>query len=232
MSKEKFVVIGMGAFGKEVARTLKSRNADVIIMDKNPAVVSQMKQEGFEFVVELDSSESSILPKFIKPEYTVILAMGESFEDTILTVAGLSDIGVKKIYTRATNEIQIRILEKLDITEILFPEKQEGNRFALNLLDPSSKIVEVFGSDVLVSEVKVPKEFYGKTVIELNIRNRFNINVIGIRGPYLRKDGVEIEKVLPTGFETIRLTDKHKLIIAGYDKDVYKISNYDKENHH
>ena len=104
-------------FGREIARTLNEHEADIIVMDRDPAMVSQMKSEGFKFAVHLDNLEPSALAKFVKPEDVVIISLGESFEANILTIELLKEIGVRTIYSRVTRDIQYRVLEKMDITE-------------------------------------------------------------------------------------------------------------------
>jgi trk system potassium uptake protein TrkA len=224
-SKQRFVLIGIGAFGKEIARTLKFHNAEVVIMDKRPEVINQMKLEGFEYTVEINSTDAMTLARFIRPDDSVILAMGESFEDNILTVGILSELGVKKIYTRATTEIQVKILERMDVAETLFPEKQEGKRFALKLLYEHFKFIEEFAPEVLISEIPVPENFFNKTIIELNIRNRFNVNVIGLKQRVIRHDGTETQKFFALGFENISLNHTHSLVIVGDEFNIRRLAS-------
>jgi len=136
MSKvQRYVLIGMGAFGQEIAYTLKEHHEDIIVMDKNLDVINQMKTDGFDFAVQIDSTDSSTLSRFVTADDIVILSMGESFEDNIITVGILTRLKVKKVYTRATKIIHEEILSQMRNTEILFPEKEEGKRFALKLIN-------------------------------------------------------------------------------------------------
>ena len=132
---QRYVLIGMGAFGQEIAYTLKDHKEDIIVMDKSLEVIHQLKRDGFDFAVQIDSTDAATLSKFIAPDDIVVLSMGESFEDNIITVGILTRLKVKKIYTRATKIIHEEILSQMKNTEILFPEREEGKRFALKLIN-------------------------------------------------------------------------------------------------
>ncbi len=221
---QRFVLIGMGAFGREIARTLNERDADIIVMDRDPAVVSQMKSEGFKYAVHIDNLDPSSLAKFVKPEDVVILAMGDAFESNILTIEMLREIGVKSIYSRATKDIQYKVLEKMDITEILFPEKQEGRRFALKLLNWDIHFIDEFAVDIYLAEVPITEKLVGKTIVELEIRSRYNVNIIGlkstIQGPENRR---EKERMNYVGFEKTVLQEGHSLLVIGKEDDLEEL---------
>jgi trk system potassium uptake protein TrkA len=217
---QRFVLIGLGAYGKEIARTLYEYNADVIIMDRDPDTVNLMKSEGFKYAVQIDNLDSSSMAKFVKPDDIVIVSMGDAFESNILTLAILKEIGVKTIYSRATKDIQVKILEKMDITEILFPEKQEGRRFALKLLNRDIKFIEEFAPDVFMIEVPVPKEFTDKSIIELGIRTKYRVNVIGLKIVDRDSESREIQKMDFVGFENVKLRKEHSLMVIGKEEDL------------
>ncbi len=223
--KHKYVLIGMGAFGKEIARTLLKHQEDIVVMDKHESVINKLKLEGFDYAVQIDTTDESSLTKFINPEDIVILAMGESFEDNILTVGILKEIGVKKIFARATTEIQMKILDRMGITGTLFPEKQEGKRFAMRLLFEDFKFIDEFAKDVFVGEMPVPKSFLGKSVVEIDVRKHHKINVIAIKNKHITKGGKETDQFMQIGFENIKLTENHILIVVGVEKNIRNLSD-------
>jgi trk system potassium uptake protein TrkA len=235
MSEQKrFVLIGLGAYGTEIARTLLEHDADFIVMDRDPLAVSQMKAAGCKFAVQIDNLDPSALSKFIKAEDTVILSMGDAFESQILTVELLKQIGVKTIYARATKDIQHRILEKMDITEILFPEKQEGRRFALKLLNKDFHFVTEFSSDIFLIEVPVGDELAGKTILHHEIRTRFNVNIVGLKSRVETKEKKEPKEgnengeedcyiTEYVGFETKVLEKGQILLVIGREEDLSEL---------
>ena len=217
---QRFILIGLGAFGKEIARTLHEHNADVVIMDRDPNTVNMMKSEGFKFAVQIDNLDPSTLARFVNPDDIVIVSTGDAFESNILTIAILKEIGVKTIYSRATKDIQLKILEKMDITEILFPEKQEGRRFALKLLNRDIKFIDEFAPDIFLIEVPIPGRFIGKSIVDMGIRTKHNVNVIGLKMVQKDPDGHETQKMDYVGFEKTRLRKEHSLLVIGKEEDL------------
>lgn len=218
--QRRFVLIGLGAYGTEIARTLLQNEADFIVMDRDPVAVSQMKNEGCKYAVHIDNLDSGALAKFIKPDDTVILSMGDAFESQILTIELLRGIGVKTIYARATKDIQYKVLEKMDITEILFPERHEGRRFALRLLNRNFQFIDEFGADVFLIEVPVTKTLAGKDIVEHEIRSKYNVNIIGLKSMHTdRKESGEylMEYV---GFERKKLVEGDSLLVIGKENDL------------
>ncbi len=214
-NNQRFVLIGMGAFGREIARTLYEHKADVIVMDQDSNVVSQMKSEGFKYTVNINNLDPSTLAKFIKPQDIVILSMGDAFEANILTIEMLKEMGVKTIYSRATKDIQHRILEKMEITEILFPEKQEGRRFALKLLNRDIHFIDEFASDIYLIEVPITDKLIGKTIVELEIRSKYNVNIIGLKSSMQESEFLDTHTMDYVGFEKTVLKKEHSLLVIG-----------------
>ncbi len=224
-TKQRFILIGLGAFGREIAQTLKDNNAELIVMDSNSTVVNQMKQAGFEFTVQVDNTDPIAMANFIQPDDVVILSLGEAFEANLLTIEILKELGVKRIYSRATRDIQVKILERMNISQILYPEKQEGKRFALQLLNKHVIFLDELALDVFISEIEVPQKFLGKTISELEIRTRFGVNIIGVKHKVLSQHEKQTTKMDPVGFENTVLTQDHSLVVIGKEEDIKNLAS-------
>jgi len=221
--QQRFVIIGLGAFGREIARTLHEHDADIIVMDKDPVMVSQMKSEGFKFAVHLDNLEPAALAKFVKPEDVVIISLGEAFEAAILTIEMLKEIGVKSIYSRVTRDIQYRVLEKMDITEILFPERQEGRRFALKLLNSDIHFIDEFAPDIYLIEVPVTEKWLGESILKLDIRSKYNVNIIGLKSTAAEPGERGSSRMDYVGFEKTVLEQGHSLLVIGKEQELAEL---------
>lgn len=217
---QRFVLIGLGAYGTEIARTLLEHDADIIVMDRDPGAVNQMKAEGCKYAVHINNLDPSALAKFIKPEDTVILAMGDAFEAHILTIELLKGIGVKTIYARATKDIQYRVLEKMQITETLFPEKHEGRRFALKLLNRNFQFIDEFASDIFLIEVPITSALAGKSIVDHEIRTKYNVNIIGLKSMISDPEDKDAYKMDYVGFEKTILDMDHSLLVVGKEEDL------------
>lgn len=226
----RFVLIGLGAYGTEIARTLLEHDADIIVMDRDPAAVNMMKMEGCKYAVQINNLDPSALSKFIKPDDIVILAMGDSFESHILTIELLKGIGVETIYARATKDIQYKILEKMDITEILFPERHEGRRFALKLMNRNFQFIDEFAADVFLIEVPVTEALAGKTIMDHELRKVFNVNIIGLKSVIPEPEGKITFQTDYVGFEQIVLNTNQSLLVVGKEEDLAELIRITSKN--
>ncbi len=212
----KYVVIGMGAFGREIATTLKDHDMDVVIIDKNKDTIDELRQEGFYHAVTMNATEISTIRRFVSPEDTVIVAMGESFESNILIVANLQKIGVTKIYSRATKQIHTLILKNMEVVQTLFPEQYAGRKFALELMYSSVKFISEYAPGIYISEVTAPKQYWNKTIIDINVRKSFNLNIVALKETFENGE----EKIYALGFENTPLNASHTLILFGKEEDI------------
>jgi len=220
---QRYILIGMGAFGQEIAYTLKDHHIDMIVIDKSLEVINQMKQDGFDYAIQLDSTDAATLGRFVTADDIVVLSMGESFEDNIITVGILARFGVKKIYARATKIIHEEILSQMKNTEILFPEKEEGKRFALKLINKDFLFKDEYAPNVYITEVKVPETFIGKNIIELQIRSIYNVNVIALKKVLPNEVSNNHDNINYLGFEQEKLNKDHILIVIGKEENIKKM---------
>ncbi|MFO7841617.1 MAG: TrkA family potassium uptake protein [Fidelibacterota bacterium] len=213
---KKYVVIGMGTFGREIASVLKDQGADVIVIDNNAETINELKQEGFYHAVSLEATDITALKRFVSEEDTVIVAMGESFESNILIVANLKEIGVKKIYSRATKKVHTDILKSMKVVETLFPEQYAGRKIALEIMYESVKFISEYGKGEFISEVSAPKRYWGKSIIDINVRKNFNLNVVALKEQMENGE----EEIYPLGFENTPLKNAHTLILFGKEENI------------
>src|SRR3954465_14092559 len=130
----KFAVIGLGKFGTSIARTLASRGAEVLVMDVDPEKVELLKDE-VAYAVALDSTDIKTLKaQNIESMDAVVIAIGDDFEDLLLTTVILLELNIKRIIARAGSKQQKMILEKMGVSEVLSPEDEVGKTVAEILL--------------------------------------------------------------------------------------------------
>lgn len=227
--QQRFVLIGLGAYGTEIAKTLIEHDADVIVMDRDPVAVNQMKVEGCKYAVQIDNLDPSSLAKFIKPNDVLVLSMGDAFEAQILTIELLKGLGVKTIYARATKDIQYKVLEKMDITEILFPERHEGRRFAMKLLNQNFHFIDEYASDIFLIEVPVTESLAGKTILEHEIRTRYNVNIIGLKTLKPEPENQEIFTTDYVGFENTILRTEQRMLVVGTEANLAELVRVNKK---
>jgi trk system potassium uptake protein len=221
----KFAVIGLGKFGTSIARTLAARGAEVLVMDVNLEKVEMLKDE-VAYAVVLDSTDLKTLKaQNIESVDAAVVAIGDNFEDLLLTTVILQELKVKRIIARAGSKQQRMILEKMGVAEILSPEDEVGKTVAEILLHPTMKNFLPLPDNYEIVEINAPRKVAGRTVKEIALREKYNLNLITIKRMYEEKKGDSILNVphiigVPTG-ETL-LYESDIIILLGKEKDVDK----------
>jgi len=181
----KFAVIGLGRFGWTVATTLAENGAEVMALDKNQKLIEDIK-DSVTTAICLDSTDEKALRGLSINEFeAVVLAIGSSIQDSILTCAILKKIGVSMIYARIDNKLHGKILEFMGVQNIYLPEELVGTQLAKTMI--SRNILEYINlsSGHIIIELLAPEDFVGKTLQELALPTDRGINVVAIKYNYL-----------------------------------------------
>ena len=184
-----FAVIGIGQFGDAIAKTLSERGAAVLAIDNNFDIIESIKDD-VAHAIQLDSTDAKALEAQNLSEMdAVVVAIGKNFECLLLTIVVLQEIGVKRIMGRAANDRQRMILEKLGVTEIISPEVTIGKSVAEQLLQPNIFSYLPLPDDYEIVEIKTPKSITNIPLKELNIRDRYDLNLITIKRTFQVEEG-------------------------------------------
>lgn len=179
---KQIAVIGLGVFGSEVALSLMKRRFAVLAVDEDAQAVDVIKERVTQ-AMQLDSTqEQALLEAGIQEMDTVVVAIGTSHvENSILTTALLRQIGVKYIVARAISPLHERILRQVGAHEVVNPEREMGAKVANKIARPGFLEMFPLADDLCVVELPVPASFVGHSLEELNVRKRFNINVLAVQ---------------------------------------------------
>ena len=193
-----FGVIGLGRFGYHVARTLAQGGAEVIACDVDEEKVREIS-EYVSLAYVLDATDAKALKESgIANVDTAVVSIGENIEASILIVVQLKELGVKEIVAKAINPLHGKVLEKLGVDRVVYPEKEMAIRVAHSLL-VGEFIEEIpIGEKHSLFELKAFDFMLGKTLRELDVRKRFGVSVLAIkRGENLIVNPMGDEKILP-----------------------------------
>lgn len=227
--KKKFLVIGLGDLGSKVATELHSKGADVIAIDKDAHITDSIKNS-VTTAMTMDSTDVTDLRTLgIEASDSVIITIGpDDFESTILTSVVMLELGVQKILARANSEMQAKILRKLGVHQVVIPDEQIARQM-ISLASHQDIMSSIFlGEDYSIVYLKVPKAFIGKSLQELELRIRYNINLITLKRIIREVDPKtgeenEVEKIYGVPAATTTLQKDDVLIVLGKDKDIKKI---------
>ncbi|MBS1271425.1 MAG: Ktr system potassium uptake protein A [Candidatus Marinimicrobia bacterium] len=222
----KFVVIGLGVFGRQVALSLAQEGAEVIAVDSDMERVEEI-HDYIAYAVRLDSTDPSALRSLgLQDMEAGIVAIGEDFEANLLTAAYLKQLGVKKVITRASNPIHRRILEQIGADEIISPEDEVGRKTAHRLLRPNLVDYIDVAEDYKLIRVETPQDLVGKSLGEIDFRRNYQLNIISINKKQIPEGEDTTEEVtheaVPTS-QTILEPDTI-LVIVGKEKDINKFT--------
>ena len=182
---DEFAVIGLGRFGSSLARTLVSRGAIVLGIDRSPELVQELADELTQAAVLDSTNEAALREVDITSFRTVIVAIGSNFEANLLTTVALRELGIPNIICKALNSRQRDILLKVGASRVVLPEYEAGHRLALELTIPGMLGQMDLGPGYVISEIKAPARITDIPLSRSDLR-KLNLNVLAIkRGDHL-----------------------------------------------
>ncbi|MCF7958071.1 MAG: TrkA family potassium uptake protein [Phycisphaerae bacterium] len=219
---DKFAVIGLGRFGKQLARALTQTGAEVIAIDKDKRIIEQISNE-VTVAVRMDSTdEDALRAQGIDKIDVAIVGIGLNFEANLLTTVVLKSIGVKHVCSRAERQLHGKILRRVGADEIIFPKDESAQRWSFKLRAPQISEKLDFAPGFCLAQYSAPESFNGKSIMDLNLRRKFQVNLIGLR----RAEDVELAQNfvnVPMPETLIRTGDL--LWLIGSDDSLAKLPN-------
>ena len=214
--KRQFVVVGLGMFGSHVARTLYEAGVEVLVLDRDKETVQRAREYSTKALVADATNKELVHSLGLGPDDVVIIAMGESLEASILATLYFKEAGVRTIVAKANQEDHGRILSTLGASEVIFPEKDVAVRLAQRI--SSRNIIDYipFVEGYSIQEVAPSKKIAGRKIRELDLRNRFGVQIIAIKD--MIRNSVELvidpDKVIK---------DSEMMIVLGKNQDLERI---------
>ncbi|MBX7528621.1 potassium channel family protein [Qipengyuania vesicularis] len=174
------LVVGLGRFGGSVARTLERMGHEVLGADTNPERVQEYASDLTQ-VVEADCTDFHCLEKLGGRTFTsAVVGIGGDIEASVLAVLALSDLGVPKIWAKATNEKHGRILERTGAHHVVFPEERMGERVARLLNERLLDFIS-FGDEFAIAKLAAPASIVGVPLVTSECRKKHDVTVIGVK---------------------------------------------------
>ena len=207
-----YLVIGLGTFGRSVTQTLYENDKMVLAIDQREDRVQKViDDEIASDAIILDVTDENSIRKVINDDFdTAFVCIGDNTQSSVFVTVILKEMGIKTIICKAKNELQGKILKKIGATSVVYPEETMAKETALGVIRPNITEHFKFSEKYRVFEIKAPKDFDGKNLIELNLRNKYEMNIIGI------KDEKELN-IIPLPNTIIR-ENNVLLVIANIEK--------------
>lgn len=211
---KQFAVLGLGTFGYSLAKTLYELGNDVYAIDKREELV-QAIADSVTYAVVADISDINALRSIgIGEVDCAIIASSNDLNVSLMAAINLDELGVKTVYAKARDAVQAKVLKKLGVDKIIYPEKEMGESLAHSLTDTSLTDLLNLDTEHTISEIECPRMWYDRSLIELDVRNQYKLNVLAV------KRGEEVI-VNPAASEIIRPADR--IIVMGEKSVITKL---------
>lgn len=214
----KFVVLGLGSFGFYIAKTLYENGQEVVAIDSEESIIEKIKDYASQAFVADATDKETLSAMGVTDADAVIVGLGPRMEPSILTVLYLRELGAKEIIVKALNEDHKKILEVLGATEVIYPEKDIAVRTAHKIM--SGNVIDFLplAPGYSIQQIAPPPYFIGKSLRELDLRNKYKIQVIAVKEIIPEK-----LHLIPAGDFVIKESDL--LMVVGRDEDIKKLSS-------
>lgn len=176
------MVVGLGQFGRTLAKTLTQREVEVLAVDSDPERVDEAASYAAEAVC-VDATDERALAQLSPQRRDVsVVAIGDSSrEASIVCTALLRQMGCKRVVARSIDDIHGRILGMVGAHHVVSPEAEHGERFASLLMYKEMRSEMMLGPGVVIAEIEVPHTLVGKSLLDLRLRKRFSVSIVAVR---------------------------------------------------
>ncbi|WJH32272.1 TrkA family potassium uptake protein [Paenibacillus aurantius] len=216
MKPSQYAVIGLGRFGSSLAKELVELGYEVLGIDKNEEIVDEMDAYLTHTVVA-DSNDEEVLRSLgIRNFDCAVVAIGDDIQASILTAIILKDLGVKKVVGKALSALHGKVLERVGVDRVIYPERDMGVRVAHQLVSPNLLDYIELSKEYTIAELSATRKLSGKSLKELDTRARFGCSVVAIN----KKDGVIIA---PTAEDVVQENDI--MVVIGTNEQIETFEN-------
>ncbi len=178
--KKRLCVIGLGQFGREIAKCL-ARTEEVLVLDIKQSSINEIADD-VQKALRLNATNFNEISTVVDDSFDeAIVSVGEDLEASILIVLHLKKLGIRTIHAKALSDDHARILEAIGATNVIFPESEAALRLSKRIVNPN--VIDDFslGEEHTIVELEVPESFIGMTLLDVGIRKNFSSYLIAIR---------------------------------------------------
>ncbi len=176
-----YAVFGLGHYGRSVARELAASGADVLAVDADATIVNTVASE-IPLCKCADVTDPEVIRQLdVGSIDVVIIAMANNLEAAVMATMLCKEAGVKTVIAKCHDEMHRRILLRVGADRVVFPEREAGERMAQNLLSAGFVDMMELSDDLSIVELDVKEAWLGKNLLQLDLRRRFDLNVIAIK---------------------------------------------------
>jgi trk system potassium uptake protein len=214
---KRFIVIGLGNFGSGVAETLHRSGHDVIAIDLDEQAVDRIAAWVGTAAVG-DGKDARTLERVgARDADAAVVSTGDDITASVLTTLSLRDIGVREIYVKVISRDHARVMEKLGVTETVFPERESAIRLGRKIANTALLQYLELGTDFSIQEMAVPDAWVGRSLRELELPRRFGVSVVTLHD-------VLTDEMISAPDPDAPLKESDTLIVAGRNDQLARVA--------
>ena len=195
INSKTYAVFGLGRYGSAVAKELVSNGAEVLAVDIDEEKVDEAVKD---------------IP-FCRCADVTVIAMATNLEASVMSAMLCKEIGVKTVIAKCSSEMNCKILSKVGADRVIFPEHESGIRLAKSLISSGFVDILEISEDVSMVELEVRPEWENKSLLELDLRKKYSINIVSIIEDGKARVNIDPEKPLKKSMRLIVIADTAKL---------------------
>jgi trk system potassium uptake protein TrkA len=212
---KRFVIVGLGNFGASVAETLHAIGHDVAALDRDADRVDQMARVVSRAGVGDGTDVRTLRRIGAEDADAAVISTGDNITASALTALVLRDLGIEELYVKVVSHDHARLIEKIGVTETIFPERESGIRLGKRISSASLLNYVQLGADFGIQEMAVPENWVGRSLRDLQLPRTHAISVVAVHD-------VLMDRIYPVPDPDAPLKDSDALLVAGSDKSLAK----------
>ena len=226
----KFVIIGIGQFGRALALHLAEQGYEVTILDESESIITELKDR-VPYALVGDATDIRVLRQLelLSEDTYVIVAVGEQFERNLLITAQLRELGVKNLYTRSVNELHGKLLKLIGVSDLIRVEEVAARQLAARFTNEGLMRLRRMDSTHSLADVRLPEDWVGRKLMEVGLRSEYHLNLLTVRRGKVNEEATaddvlsEPEQpVIDMPDATMEFLKGDVLVLFGKDSDLQK----------
>lgn len=180
MKSKSFLVFGLGRFGSSLARSLCEQGQQVMAIDSNEENVQDIAPYVTE-AVQLDATDEVALATLDVSSFDgAAVSIGQNVRDSVLICVLLKEMGIPYLIAKANDELHAKVLRKIGVDRVVFPERDMGERVAKSMITSGVVDLMQLGDDFQIVEIRTPAKWAGNTLVGLNVRRKYGISILAV----------------------------------------------------
>ncbi|MGN0814721.1 MAG: potassium channel family protein [Candidatus Coproplasma sp.] len=214
--KKSVLIIGMGRLGTHLAEKMQDFGHDVLVLDSNAERITHIASR-FDDARIAEYTNEDVLRALDIPSFDIcFITVGDNLEASMITTVTLKKLGAKYVAARARDEVQCDLLKKIGADEIIYADGETADKLAIRHNGNNIFDYIALADGYAIFEVPILKEWRGKTILELDVRKKYKINIIAI------KNGSTLN---PAPMPDYTFRDDDHIFVLGQSRNVFKLSD-------